>query len=108
MLVTAGKRGDICYYDLRQRTLRHKFQVRYIRFLFLNLISMVCLHVNFVHFFQAHETAVKCLALDPNETVFCSGSADGDIKVRNRVVNKNFFYQKFFLRFGTYPFIISC
>lgn len=34
------------------------------------------------HKFQAHDSAVKCLSLDPHEEFFVSGSADGDIKVR--------------------------
>lgn len=54
-LISAGKRGDVCIFDVRQRTLRHKF--------------------------QAHESAVKCLAIDPMEEFFVTGSADGDIKV---------------------------
>lgn len=31
--------------------------------------------------FQAHESAIKCLAIDPHEEHFVTGSADGDIKV---------------------------
>jgi len=56
-LISAGRKGDVCLWDLRQRTLRHKF--------------------------TAHESsvAVKCMALDPNEEFFVTGSADGDIKV---------------------------
>ena len=30
---------------------------------------------------QAHDHAVKCLGMNSNETMFCTGSADGDIKV---------------------------
>ena len=30
---------------------------------------------------QGHESAVKCIALDPNEEFFITGAADGDIKV---------------------------
>ena len=57
LLISAGRKGDVCMWDLRQRTLRHKF--------------------------TAHESsvAVKCMALDPNEEFFITGSADGDIKV---------------------------
>lgn len=35
---------------------------------------------------MAHESsvAVKCMALDPNEEFFVTGSADGDIKVSLR------------------------
>lgn len=42
-------------FDVRQRQLRHKF--------------------------QAHDSPIKCLALDPGEEFFATGSADGDIKV---------------------------
>ena len=34
-----------------------------------------------LHSFKAHDHAVKCLAMDSNETIFCTGSVDGDIKV---------------------------
>ena len=34
-----------------------------------------------VHFFRAHEQAVKCIAIDPNEEFFVTGSITGDIKV---------------------------
>lgn len=30
---------------------------------------------------QAHDNAIKCLAMDPHEEFFVTGSADGDIKV---------------------------
>ena len=56
ILITGGKKGDIFIFDMRQRLQRHKF--------------------------QAHESAVKCLALDPGEEFFVSGSADGDLKVK--------------------------
>ncbi|XP_018017231.1 dmX-like protein 2 isoform X2 [Hyalella azteca] len=55
ILLSAGKKGTVCIFDVRQRTLRHRF--------------------------QAHESAIKCLALDPSEEFFVSGAADGDIKV---------------------------
>lgn len=44
----------------------------------------------FVDFFnennpwQAHDHAIKCLAMDPHEEFFVTGSADGDIKVSRR------------------------
>ncbi|XP_053676697.1 dmX-like protein 1 [Anopheles nili] len=55
MLISAGKKGDVSIFDVRQRVLRHRF--------------------------QAHEHPIKCLAIDPNEEQFVTGSADGDIKV---------------------------
>ncbi|CAH0558785.1 unnamed protein product [Brassicogethes aeneus] len=55
VLISAGKKGDVCLIDVRQKAIRHKF--------------------------QAHETAVKCIAIDPHEDYFATGSADGDIKI---------------------------
>ncbi|XP_055296544.1 dmX-like protein 2 isoform X5 [Sitodiplosis mosellana] len=55
LLISAGKKGDVCIFDVRQRSLRHRF--------------------------QAHESAIKCLAIDPHEEHFVTGSADGDIRV---------------------------
>ncbi|KAG0712234.1 DmX-like protein 1 [Chionoecetes opilio] len=54
LLLSAGKKGSVCIFDIRQRTLRHKY--------------------------QAHDSAIKCMALDHSEEFFCTGSADGDIK----------------------------
>lgn len=56
LVISAGKKGDVCVVDVRQRQLRHRF--------------------------QAHESPIKCLAIDPGEEFFVTGSADGDIKVR--------------------------
>lgn len=36
---------------------------------------------NFFDVSQAHDNAIKCLAMDPHEEFFVTGSADGDIKV---------------------------
>lgn len=55
LVISAGKKGDVCIIDIRQRQLRHRF--------------------------QAHESPIKCLAIDPGEEYFVTGSADGDIKV---------------------------
>lgn len=38
--------------------------------------------------YQAHDHAIKCLAMDPNEEIFVTGSADGDIKVHLLLVSK--------------------
>lgn len=54
-MISGGKKGDINIFDVRQRQQRHRF--------------------------QAHESAIKCLALDPHEEFFVSGAGDGDIKV---------------------------
>jgi len=64
-LVTAGKKGDICIFDMRQRALRHKF--------------------------QAHESAVKSICIDPHEEILVTGSADGDIKIWGLSVHKQLF-----------------
>ncbi|XP_049821296.1 dmX-like protein 2 isoform X4 [Aethina tumida] len=55
VLISAGKKGDVCLIDVRALSIRHKF--------------------------QAHESAVKCIAIDPHEDYFATGSADGDIKI---------------------------
>lgn len=60
LVISAGKKGDVCITDIRQRQLRHRF--------------------------QAHESPIKCLAIDPGEEFFVTGSADGDIKVRTKFI----------------------
>lgn len=55
LLISAGKKGDVCILDVRQRQVRHRF--------------------------IAHDSPVKCLAIDPAEEFFVTGAADGDIKV---------------------------
>ncbi|KAI9021913.1 RAVE protein 1 C terminal-domain-containing protein [Hyaloraphidium curvatum] len=53
LLFSGGKKGDICIYDVRQRTL-------------LNTL-------------QAHSTLVKTLAIDEDQDMFISGSSDGEL-----------------------------
>jgi WD40 repeat protein len=60
LVISAGKKGDVCIIDVRQRQLRQRF--------------------------QAHESPIKCLAIDPGEEFFVTGSADGDIKVRTEFI----------------------
>ncbi|KAM8719971.1 hypothetical protein ACLKA7_006087 [Drosophila subpalustris] len=55
VLISCGKRGDVCVFDVRQRTLRHRY--------------------------QAHDSTIKCIALDPHEEFFVTGSIEGDIKI---------------------------
>ncbi|KAH7643602.1 dmx-like protein [Dermatophagoides farinae] len=55
LIITGGKKGDIFIFDIRQRIQKDHF--------------------------HAHDSAVKCIALEPNEEFFATGSADGDIKV---------------------------
>lgn len=58
LLVAGGKKGDVCIFDVRQRKQLHTFPV--------------------------HDSSVRCMALDPCEEFFVTGSADGDIKVAYR------------------------
>ncbi|XP_021393136.2 dmX-like protein 2 isoform X1 [Lonchura striata] len=55
LLISGGRKGYICIFDIRQRQ---------------SLFT-----------FQAHESAVKALALDPSEDYFVTGSAEGNMKV---------------------------
>ncbi len=56
-IVSAGKRGAVAIWDVRAHRLAHTF--------------------------KAHDHAVKCLAVDPAEEFFVTGSVAGDIKVKN-------------------------
>ncbi|XP_056428268.1 dmX-like protein 2 isoform X1 [Hyla sarda] len=55
LLISGGRKGYICIFDIRQRQLLHTF--------------------------QAHDSAVKALALDTSEECFVTGSAEGNMKV---------------------------
>ncbi|XP_053318196.1 dmX-like protein 2 [Spea bombifrons] len=55
LLITGGRKGCICIFDIRQRQM--------------------------IHTFQAHDSAVKALALDTSEDYFVTGSAEGNMKV---------------------------
>uniref|UniRef100_A0A8C5PMH0 Dmx like 2 n=1 Tax=Leptobrachium leishanense TaxID=445787 RepID=A0A8C5PMH0_9ANUR len=55
ILITGGRKGCICIFDIRQRQMLHTF--------------------------QAHDSAVKALALDTSEDYFVTGSAEGNMKV---------------------------
>uniref|UniRef100_A0A8C3YKV6 Dmx like 2 n=1 Tax=Catagonus wagneri TaxID=51154 RepID=A0A8C3YKV6_9CETA len=55
LLISGGRKGHICIFDIRQRQL--------------------------IHTFQAHDSAIKALALDPCEEYFTTGSAEGNVKV---------------------------
>lgn len=56
VLLAGGRRGELSVIEVRQKKERVKW--------------------------QAHETAIKCMALEPGEAYFATGSADGDLKVR--------------------------
>ncbi|XP_055376112.1 dmX-like protein 2 [Condylostylus longicornis] len=66
LLLSSGKKGDICIFDVRQRVLKHKF--------------------------QAHDSPIKCMAVDPHEEIFVTGSAEGGIKVWN-LAHNNLMYE---------------
>uniref|UniRef100_A0A5F8H1E5 Dmx like 2 n=1 Tax=Monodelphis domestica TaxID=13616 RepID=A0A5F8H1E5_MONDO len=55
LLISGGRKGWVCIFDIRQRQI--------------------------IHTFQAHDSAIKALALDPCEEYFTTGSAEGNIKV---------------------------
>ncbi|XP_074090781.1 dmX-like protein 2 [Macrotis lagotis] len=55
LLISGGRKGWVCVFDIRQRQM--------------------------IHTFQAHDSAIKAMALDPCEEYFTTGSAEGNIKV---------------------------
>ncbi|KAJ8247851.1 hypothetical protein GJAV_G00251230 [Gymnothorax javanicus] len=55
LLITGGRKGFVCIFDIRQRQLLNTF--------------------------QAHDSAIKALALDSTEDFFVTGSAEGNVKV---------------------------
>ncbi|KAM4809558.1 dmX-like protein 1 [Rhinophrynus dorsalis] len=55
MLISGGRKGFTCLFDLRQRLQRHVF--------------------------QSHDSAVKAIAVHTTEEYFITGSAEGNIKV---------------------------
>ncbi|XP_020836444.1 dmX-like protein 2 isoform X2 [Phascolarctos cinereus] len=55
LLISGGRKGWVCIFDIRQRQI--------------------------IHTFQAHDSAIKAMALDPCEEYFTTGSAEGNIKV---------------------------
>lgn len=55
LLITGGRKGFVCVFDIRQRQLLHTF--------------------------QAHDSAIKALTLDAYEDFFITGSAEGNMKV---------------------------
>uniref|UniRef100_A0A672MSW7 RAVE complex protein Rav1 C-terminal domain-containing protein n=1 Tax=Sinocyclocheilus grahami TaxID=75366 RepID=A0A672MSW7_SINGR len=55
LIITGGRKGFVCIFDIRQRQLLHTF--------------------------QAHDSAIKALAMDSTEDFFVTGSAEGNMKV---------------------------
>jgi WD40 repeat protein len=60
LIISGGKRGDICIFDLRQRK---------------RLATS-----------QAHDSHLRALCLDPSEKFYLTGSAEGNIKVTFRLI----------------------
>uniref|UniRef100_A0A672R5A9 DmX-like protein 2 n=1 Tax=Sinocyclocheilus grahami TaxID=75366 RepID=A0A672R5A9_SINGR len=55
LIITGGRKGFVCIFDIRQRQLLHTF--------------------------QAHDSAIKAMAMDSTEDFFVTGSAEGNMKV---------------------------
>ncbi|XP_026865664.2 dmX-like protein 2 isoform X1 [Electrophorus electricus] len=55
LIISGGRKGFICIFDIRQRQLLHTF--------------------------QAHDSTIKALAMDASEDFFITGSAEGNMKV---------------------------
>lgn len=55
LLISGGRKGFTCAFDLRQRQQRQLF--------------------------QSHDSPVKAIAIDPTEEYFVTGSAEGNIKI---------------------------
>ncbi|XP_078386345.1 dmX-like protein 2 isoform X4 [Cetorhinus maximus] len=55
LLISGGRKGFVCIFDIRQRQLLHTF--------------------------QAHDSAIKALALHSTEDYFITGSSEGNMKV---------------------------
>ena len=57
-IISGGRRGEICIWDIRQRQLRSTMKA-----------------------FDSPSAIVKCLCVDPNCDLFVAGSSEGDMKV---------------------------
>lgn len=59
VIVTGGRKGDICIFDVRggSGSIKHRY--------------------------TGHDSCLKCMTIDPHEQFYCTGSGDGEIKVRN-------------------------
>lgn len=59
LLISCGRKGFTCVFDLQQRQQRQLF--------------------------QSHDSPVKAIAIDPTEEYFVTGSAEGNIKVNAKM-----------------------
>jgi len=93
VIVTGGRKGDICIFDVRggSGSIKHRY--------------------------LGHDSCLKCMTIDPHEQFYCTGAADGDIKVNLRALHSrchrgenNIFNPAviFLFRFGIYPPISWC
>jgi len=59
VIVTGGRKGDICIFDVRggSGSIKHRY--------------------------MGHDSCLKCMTIDPHEQFYCTGSGDGEIKVKN-------------------------
>lgn len=78
--MTGGRKGDICIFDVRggSGSIKHRY--------------------------LGHDSCLKCMTIDPHEQFYCTGAADGDIKV-NKAIHTNTLIQTnclrpYFFRFG--------
>lgn len=57
VIVTGGRKGDICIFDVRggSGSIKHRY--------------------------LGHDSCLKCMTIDPHEQFYCTGAADGDVKV---------------------------
>ena len=82
LLITGGRKGFVCVFDIRQRQLLHTF--------------------------QAHDSAIKALALDNSEDFFVTGSAEGNMKVSGAPSKTPSMYSRgffFFLDWGLHFYL---
>lgn len=83
VIVTGGRKGDICIFDVRggSGSIKHRY--------------------------LGHDSCLKCMTIDPHEQFYCTGAADGDIKVN--IAHIFFIIQhiimSLFFRFGIYLLI---
>lgn len=59
-MISGGKHGEICIWDVRQRQLRTTLKA-----------------------FTNANASVRCICLDPSGDTFATGSSEGDIKVKD-------------------------
>jgi WD40 repeat protein len=73
VIVTGGRKGDICIFDVRggSGSIKHRY--------------------------LGHDSCLKCMTIDPHEQFYCTGAADGDIKVNSRALHPLSSQRKMFI-----------